>query len=60
MSSLTSCLSLFSDPTDITAFRVTVFQPDQLCIQEQNGKTTFTHGAGEQEGRLQQPGFRVV
>lgn len=44
----------------LTAFRVIVFQSDQLCIEEQNGKTTFTHGAGEKKHRLQLPGFRLV
>lgn len=39
MSSLTSCLSLYSDPTDPMAFSVTGFQPDQLHTEEQNGKT---------------------
>ena len=57
-SSLTSCLPLSSEPTDLTAFRVTVFQSDQLRIEEeQNGRTMFTRGAGK-KGRLRQPGCR--
>lgn len=50
-SSLNSCLSLYSDPTDLTAFRVIVFRSDQLHIEEQNGRTMFPHGA-EEKGRL--------
>lgn len=43
MSSLTMCFSLYHGPTDLTAFGVDVFESDQLCIEEQSGRTMFTH-----------------
>lgn len=59
LSFLTSCFSLYSDPTDITAFGMIVFRSEQLHIEEENGRTMFTHDAGEKD-KVQQPESRAV
>ena len=41
MSSITSCLSIYSDLADPTAIRVIGFHSNQLCTEEQNGRAIF-------------------